>query len=597
MDTVRNKLARLRDAMRDAGLTAYFVPSGDPHQSEYVPECWNRRAWLSGFAGSAGDVLVTSKQAGLWTDGRYHLQAADDVKGTGISLFRAGEPGVPSVEQHLSATLGPDDVLGVDPRVVTEVRARRLSAAAEAAGAQFELVDGNLVDAVWTDQPAMPKQPISVWPDVFAGETVRQKLRRLRKAMAERGVQAHLVTALDAIAWLFNLRGSDVEYNPVAIAYAVVTLEEAELFIDARKVPPAARAVLERTVRIRPYGHIERACRALARSQTSVWIDPESANLWCIEALGGSVKVRAPSPIGRMKAKKNAVELAGMRAAHHRDGVAMVRFLRWLAGAVPEGAQTEMSAAVALEAFRAEGAHFQGLSFPTIAGYGHHGAIIHYRVDESSDVPLRRTGLFLVDSGAQYLDGTTDITRTVLLGERATRVQKDRFTRVLKGHIALATARFPAGSSGARLDTLARVALWQAGLDYGHGTGHGVGAYLNVHEGPQAISFGRGLSEPLEPGNIQSNEPGYYEPGKFGIRIENLIEVVEDSGLSRNGRSFLRFETLTLCPIDTRLVEPALLTSDECSWLNRYHARVLRELGPSLEREDRSWLRRVCARI
>lgn len=597
MDTVRNKLARLRDAMRDAGLTAYFVPSGDPHQSEYVPECWNRRAWLSGFAGSAGDVLVTSKQAGLWTDGRYHLQAADDVKGTGIALFRAGEPGVPSVEQHLSATLGPDDVLGVDPRVVTEVRARRLSAAAEAAGAQFELVDGNLVDAVWTDQPAMPKQPISVWPDVFAGETVRQKLRRLRKAMAERGVQAHLVTALDAIAWLFNLRGSDVEYNPVAIAYAVVTLEEAELFIDARKVPPAARAVLERTVRIRPYGHIERACRALARSQTGVWIDPESANLWCIEALGGSVKVRAPSPIGRMKAKKNAVELAGMRAAHHRDGVAMVRFLRWLAGAVPEGAQTEMSAAMALEAFRAEGAHFQGLSFPTIAGYGHHGAIIHYRVDESSDVPLRRTGLFLVDSGAQYLDGTTDITRTVLLGERATRVQKDRFTRVLKGHIALATARFPAGSSGARLDTLARVALWQAGLDYGHGTGHGVGAYLNVHEGPQAISFGRGLSEPLEPGNIQSNEPGYYEPGKFGIRIENLIEVVEDSGLSRNGRSFLRFETLTLCPIDTRLVEPTLLTSDECSWLNRYHARVLRELGPSLEREDRSWLRRVCARI
>ena len=597
MITTRNKLAKLRAAMSDSGITAYFVPSGDPHQSEYVPECWNRRAWLSGFDGSAGDVLVTSKRAGLWTDGRYHLQAAEDLKGTGITLFRAGEPGVESIEQHLGATLGPKDVLGVDPRVVTESRMRSLATALESVGARLELVDKNLVDAIWADQPALPRHPITLWPDAFAGETVRSKLRRVRKVMAEQGADAHLVTTLDAIAWLFNLRGTDVDFNPVAIAYALVTHDSAELFIDARKVPPAVAAKLQRSVRIRPYGQILKACRTLARAKQRVWIDPNSVNVWCIQALGASIRIRAPSPIGRMKAKKNTVELAGMRAAHHRDGIAMVRFLRWLEGAVAGGGQTEMSAATMLESFRAKGEHFRGLSFPTIAGYGPHGAIIHYRVDSSSDAPLQRKGLFLLDSGAQYLDGTTDITRTVLLGKRATRLEKDRYTRVLKGHIALATVRFPAGASGARLDTLARVALWQAGLDYGHGTGHGVGAYLNVHEGPQSISFGRGLGEPLEPGNIQSNEPGYYEPGKFGIRIENLVEVVEDPRASRNGRPFLAFETLTLCPIDTRLIEPTLLTSEERGWLNRYHARVLRELGSSLDPAERRWLRAACAKI
>lgn len=593
----RANVARLRELMRAEGLAAYLVPSADPHQSEYVPECWKRRAWLSGFDGSAGELLVTRDGAGLWTDGRYFLQAERELRGTGIRLFRAGERDVPTLETHLARILHRGEVLGVDPRVVSHSRAAALAAAAGRAGATLRPVERNLVDAIWDQRPAPSRAFVALWPRRFAGESVGSKLRRVRKAMAAQGADAHLVTTLDAIAWLFNIRGADVEYNPVAIAYALVTAEGAELFIDVAKVPPAVRRHLERSAVLRPYARVRGACRDLARRRRAVWVDPALTNSWCMEALGSAATVLAPSPIARMKARKNATELAGMRAAHLRDGVAMVRFLSWLEEAVPEGGVTEVGAAGRLESLRAEGEHFRGLSFPTIAGYRAHGAIVHYRADEASDAPLRAKGLFLLDSGAQYLDGTTDITRTLLLGPRASRLEQDRFTRVLKGHIALATARFPAGASGARLDTLARASLWQAGLDYAHGTGHGVGAYLNVHEGPQSISFSRGLDAPLEVGNIQSNEPGFYEPGQFGIRIENLVEVVEDRELSGPGGRFLRFDTLTLCPIDTRLVARGALTAEERRWLNAYHARVRRELGPHLGRAERRWLRRACAEI
>ena len=591
----RARLARLREAMRENGVVAYLVPSSDPHQSEYVPEHWARRAWASGFTGSAGDLVVGLEGGGLWTDGRYHLQARQQLRGTGIRLFPVGDGDVPTIEGHLAKALPEGTAVGVDPAVIGMRRARRIAKTLGPAGIALEPIDDNLVDAVRGPVPGRrARARVVPLPARFAGETSASKLRRVRRAMRERGAGALLVTTLDAIAWLFNVRGSDVAYNPVVIAYAVVTPDEAVLHVDRGKLDSAAVAHLKRTARIEPYAAIRRTLRGLARRKASVWIDPETTSLMCGRLLHGAKPVFAPSPIPRMKARKNDVELAGIRAAHRRDGVAMVRFLHWLEGSLPHGGLTEMSAAARLEGFRSEGEHFQGLSFPTIAGYADHGAIIHYSVDEASDVPLRSGGLFLVDSGAHYLDGTTDITRTLLLGGRPTDAQRDCYTRVLKGHIAIATARFPDGTTGARLDTLARAALWQSGRDYAHGTGHGVGAYLNVHEGPQSISH-RSTAVPLEPGNVQSNEPGYYEPGEFGIRIENLVEVVKDETVAP--RDFLRFETLTLCPIEKRLIDPALLGADERGWLDAYHVRVLETLGPDLESGDRAWLERACASL
>ncbi len=615
---IRARLARLRDAMREHEVAAYLVPSSDPHQSEYVPAHWARRAWVSGFTGSAGDAVVGLEGGGLWTDGRYHLQARQQLRGTGLRLFPAGEKGVPSIERHLAGTLPRGAAVGVDPAVVSVTRARQLERALAARGIALKPIGENLVDAVRaameTDGRSRGgsggggRAPAAALSVRFAGETAAAKLRRVRRAMRARGADALLVTTLDAIAWLFNLRGADVAYNPVLIAYAVVTLDDAVLHVDRAKVgAPQVRSHLRRVARVEPYAGVRRTLRALARRKAAVWIDPDTTSLWCASLLKGARPLLAPSPIPRMKARKNEGELAGIRAAHRRDGVAMVRFLAWLEGAVPAGGVTEMSAAARLERFRAEGEHFRGLSFPTIAGYAEHGAIIHYAVDQASDVPLRARGLFLLDSGAHYLDGTTDITRTLLLGGRATAEQRECYTRVLKGHIAIATAHFPAGTPGARLDTLARAALWRSGRDYAHGTGHGVGAYLNVHEGPQSISP-RSHAAPLEPGNVQSNEPGFYKPGEFGIRIENLVEVVEAGAGAAGGRSgrrrgsggggsgnFLRFETLTLCPIEKRLIDPALLTPDERAWLDGYHARVRKTLAPALAPDERAWLERACA--
>ena len=591
--STRARLGRLREAMRAHEVAAYLVPSSDPHQSEYVPEHWARRQWASGFTGSAGEVVVSLSGGGLWTDGRYHLQARRQLRGTGLRLFPVGEKDVPTLEAHLARTLPRGAAVGVDPAVLGMRRARRIAGTLAPAGIALKPIDENLVDAVRGPVPGQrARARVVPLATRFAGETSASKLRRVRRAMRARGADALLVSTLDAIAWLFNVRGSDVAYNPVVIAYAVVTPDEAVLHIDRGKLDRAAAAHLRRTARIEPYAAIRRTLRALGRRKAAVWIDPETTSLMCARLLDGARPVLAPSPIPLMKARKNQVELAGIRAAHHRDGAAMVRFLRWLERAVPAGGVTEMSAAAKLDGLRSEGEHFRGLSFPTIAGYAEHGAIIHYSVDEASDIPLRPEGIFLVDSGGHYLDGTTDVTRTLLLGGRPTDGQRDAYTRVLKGHVALATARFPAGTTGARLDTLARAALWRSGRDYAHGTGHGVGAFLNVHEGPQSISH-RSTSAPLEPGNIQSNEPGYYEPGEFGIRIENLVEVVRDEALAP--RDFLRFDTLTLCPVEKRLVDPGLLATDEREWLDAYHARVLDTLGPDLDRDERAWLEGACA--
>ncbi len=588
--SVRKRVATLRQLMKKHGLKAYYVPSTDPHQSEYVPECWQRRRFLSGFSGSAGNVLVTADHAGLWTDGRYFLQAETELKGSGIKLFKMGMPGVPSLEEFLVKAVGAGDKVGVDPRLISMQQAEDLEDELDDVDASLEYVDENLVDSVWADQPARPASLAFGLARKFAGETTASKLRRLRAEMKKHGAQAHVLTTLDAIAWLFNIRGTDVEFNPVVIAYAIVTADRATLFVDERKVPPKLIRSLGK-VDVRPYNSVADALAKLEKDKARVWIDAETVNQWIVSVLGDAELVVGASPVGTMKARKNPTEMDGMRECHRRDGVAMVRWMHWLEGAMNKSGLTEISAADQLAEFRAQGDHFQGLSFGTISGYGAHGAIIHYSADEQSNAKLQRRGIYLVDSGAQYLDGTTDITRTLLMGKSATREQKDRFTRVLKGHIALARAKFPRGVRGLRLDTLARLPLWEAGLDYNHGTGHGVGSFLNVHEGPQAISA-RCTGVALEPGNVQSNEPGFYLDGEYGIRIESLLLVNEDPQLA-NG--FLCFETLTLCPIERRLVDTKLLTDAERRWFNEYHRRVKRELGPRLSRPERAWLTAACA--
>lgn len=594
LTSVKARLSALRAQMQSAGVQAYIVPSSDQHQSEYVPDCWQRRPWISGFTGSAGDVVVTAKGGGLWTDGRYYLQAEEELKGSGLKLFKAAEPDTPSKQQWLANTLAAGSKVGVDPKVLP--LAQRKAYAEKLAEADIELVllEDNLVDAVWDDQPEIPQEPVMALASRFTGETSASKLKRLRKALREAKADAHVVTMLDSVAWLFNIRGRDVSYNPVAIAYALVTAKEAVLFIHESKLSPAVRKSLGRSVQVRPYEALAAALAELGQNKEAVLLDPSSCNTWIESQLKGAQIIQKPSPILAMKACKNPTEIEGMRRAHVRDGAAVVRFLRWLEQAVPKGGVTELSAAEQLEEFRREGEHFQGLSFRTISGYAQHGAVIHYSVTPESSLPIQSKGIYLVDSGAQYLDGTTDITRTVLLGKSATREQRDRFTRVLKGHIALARVIFPKGVSGVRLDTLARLPLWSVGLDYGHGTGHGVGAFLNVHEGPQSISV-RGTVA-LEPGNILSNEPGFYEPGAYGIRIENLV-LVSEADFQPNGTPFYRFETLTQCPIDTRLIDRHLLDEGERRWLNDYHKGVYRTLAPMLAPADKRWLKKATAAI
>ncbi len=590
---VRERVAALRERLNEKGYRACLIPSTDPHLSEYVPDCWQRRAWISGFTGSAGDVVVTADAAGLWTDGRYFLQAERQLRGTGIELFRQGMPGVPSVEEYLASICGEGDRVAADPQVLAISRAAALEAALRERGARLALPGRNLVDAVWKGRPRLPSAPLRPHPTRFAGESLTSKLRRLRRALDDAGCEALVVSALDEIMWALNLRGRDVDYNPVAISYFVLERDRATLYVDPRKLTPAVRRHLGSRVATRPYREAGKGLRELGRSGRRVWVDRGNSSRWILDRLRGARLHLAPGPIAPMKARKNPVEQEGMRAAHRRDGVAMVRFLHWLEQEVRKGTVTEIGASDRLEALRAEGEHFQGLSFGTISGYAEHGAIIHYSATAETDVPLRPDGIYLLDSGAQYLDGTTDITRTLLLGGRATREQKERFTRVLMGHIDLAMARFPGGVRGLRLDTLARMPLWQAGLDYRHGTGHGVGSHLNVHEGPQSIGP-RCTGAALEAGNVLSNEPGYYEDGAYGIRIENLVLVVENTTLGAPGESWLEFETLTLCPIDRRLIAPKLLRPDQKRWLDAYHRRVRRELSPALDRAERRWLAQAC---
>ncbi|MFZ5434699.1 MAG: aminopeptidase P family protein [Calditrichota bacterium] len=587
---VRQRLAALRVLMKQYRVHGYLVPSTDAHQSEYVPTFWRRREWISGFTGSAGDVLVTEHKAALWTDGRYYLQAADQLSGSGITLMKVGMPETPTMSAWLAKTLHKGQRVAVDPRLLDVTSYNRLRSELTDLGIQLVSVEDNLVDLLWDERPPAPDGTVEVHPVRYAGERFQDKLKRLRKALAVFGARAHVITSLDQIAWLFNIRGSDVLHNPVVIAYAIVTEKSAMLFVDPKKIDGSVRRSFGKTVQVHSYEKFRTFLLRTAKSNGPWWVDPNTTSQWIVDLLASHSKFFfKPSPVIRFRAAKNAVEIRGARHAHLRDGVAMVRFLHWFDAALGGEHITEISLAEKLEEFRKKSRQYRGPSFDTIAGYAAHGAIIHYSATPETDIPLKKRGLLVLDSGGQYADGTTDITRTLCLGP-PTRAQKEHFTRVLKGHIQLTLVPFPTGTSGKQLDTLARRALWEVGLDYAHGTGHGVGSYLSVHEGPQAISPTRDTGVALEPGMICSNEPGYYKAGEYGIRTENLVYVAKNPELSRNGKDFFKFETLTLCPIETKLIEPSLLTSQEIRYLNSYHATVRKALTRFLNKKEAAWL-------
>ncbi|MBE83822.1 MAG: hypothetical protein CME21_14770 [Gemmatimonadetes bacterium] len=588
MPSIPERLKLLREKMLQVGVQAYLIPNTDAHQSEYVPACWQRRPWISGFTGSAGDVVVTLDDAGLWTDSRYFLQAEDQLAGSTISLFKSGLTNVPTKEEWLGKTLEKGDRVGVDPRVVGIKAAREIKETLGNCELELNFLPDNLIDSIWEGQPSPSKTEVQVLGEGYSGEPIQAKLHKLRERMGEVNVDSHVVTALDAIAWLFNLRGRDVDYNPVFIAYAVVTRDDAFLFIDAEKVSEEAREALEGTVSTRPYEEIESFLSDSDKSGNHVWLDEGATNKWIEDLVGNRAKRAVRSPIAEFKAIKNHVELTGIRKAHLIDGVAMVKFLKWLEETVGQEAVTELSAAKRLLEFRSEGEGFVGASFPTISGYGPHGAIVHYSVTKETDIPIERDNLYLVDSGGQYLFGTTDITRTVGLGN-PTDEQIELYTLVLKGHIELATLSFPDGTTGQIIDLAARRPLWDTGRNYLHGTGHGIGHYLNVHEGP--ISIGpRAPDVKFAEGHVISNEPGYYKDGSFGIRTENLVTVVSDAEKSSNLQKFWKFDTLTRCPIATNLVDRDLLGETATDWLNAYHETVKNDLTPELNAETADWL-------
>jgi len=593
------RLAALRAELARRGLDGMVVPLTDEHMSEYVGAYARRLAWLTGFEGSAGTAVVLADRAAMFTDGRYAIQVRDQVSGDDYRFCQIPEQGL---AEWLVADAPAGARIGYDPWAHTRAWvAETVAGLAEAGrGAELVAVDTNPVDAVWTDRPAPSPAPVMPYDDELAGEGPAAKRARVADWLGEAGADAVVLSALDSIAWAFNLRGADVDHTPVALAYAILGADgTADLFVDPAKVTDAVRQHLGNAVRLRPRdGFAESLSEWSGRR---VVADPERAVAAIHDRLeaGGARVIARRDPTVLMKALKNPAEVAGHRAASARDGAALARFLRWAEAEAPKGGVTEMSAAERLRAFRAETGRLVDLSFETISATGAHGALPHYRVTPDSDAPLLPGQLYLVDSGGQYRDGTTDVTRVIPVGE-PTHEMRDRFTRVLKGHIALATAVFPDGTLGGHVDALARAPLWRAGLDYAHGTGHGIGAFLAVHEGPQRIAApnypGGAAMEPLRAGMMLSNEPGYYKAGQYGIRIENLLLVVPAS-IPGADRDMLGFETLTHCPIERDLILPELLTDEEILWLNDYHGKVDDIIGPLLGREDAAWLRSKCSPV
>ena len=581
------RVAALRTELARRGLTGWIVPRSDRQQNEYVPACEERLAWLTGFTGSAGAAIVLMERAVLFVDGRYTLQAREQVD---ASLFAIEHLVETPPDRWIETNLASTDRLGYDPWLHTIEGAERLGKACAAAGATLVAVEPDLVDAIWVDRPAPPLGAVTLHDLRFAGEAAEHKLARVRDELAKLRADALVVSDAHAVAWAFNIRGADVAHTPLPLAFAIVPREDRPaLFVDGRKLSNDVRDRLEALADVREPSDFVPALAALGRDKKTVRLDQATAAdaLARLVVTHGGKVARGIDPIALMKAVKNGVEISGARAAHVRDGAAVVRFLAWFDREAPRGTLTEIDAVAALESFRRDTGLLKDISFPTIAGAGPDGAIVHYRVTRKTNRVIAPGELFLIDSGGQYEDGTTDITRTIAVGAPSAEM-RDRFTRVLKGHIAIARAIFPDGTTGAQLDSFARQFLWSEGLDFDHGTGHGVGSYLSVHEGPARISK-LGVAA-LRRGMILSNEPGYYKTGAYGIRIENLVLVVEAAAVPGAEKPLNAFETLTLAPIDRRLVVAEMLTPEETLWLDRYHARVDGTLSPLLDSETRAWL-------
>jgi Xaa-Pro aminopeptidase len=600
------RLKALRAELSRLDVDGFVVPRADEHQGEYVPLRAMRLAWLTGFTGSAGQAVVLAERAAIFIDGRYTLQV---VQETDAALFEVCHLTDRPLEDWIAEHLPAGGRLGYDPWLHTRAQAKRLQAAAARAEGVTVSLEGNPLDAVWTDQPPSPLAPVEPHPLDFAGRASKEKRREVAEKLAEEGASAVVLTLPDSIAWLLNVRGGDVAHTPLPLSFAILRRDGAvDWFVDRRKLLPGVETWLGEEVRVHPPEDLDSVLDELGRAHQGVMADPDTAPSYIFQRLAnaGARVVEGQDPCLLPKAAKNAVEIDGTRAAHLRDGAAVTRFLAWLdreaarraeaaANGGNEAPVSELEAADKLLAFRSENEELRDLSFDTISGAGPNGAVVHYRVTERSSRPLQLGELYLVDSGGQYPDGTTDITRTVPIGTPSDEMRA-RYTRVLKGHIALATARFPEGTTGSHLDTFARRPLWEAGLDYDHGTGHGVGSYLSVHEGPQRISKAPNRVA-LKPGMILSNEPGYYKAGSYGIRIENLVTVTAEPRQPEEEQEMLAFETLTLAPIDTRLLDSSIMTADEVAWLDAYHRRVRDALTPLLDAETAAWLEQATAPV
>ena len=583
--SIKERIHALRMTFRPNNIKAFIIPSTDPHLSEYVAPYWMSREWISGFTGSAGTAVILMDKAGLWTDSRYFLQAEKELEGSGITLYKEMLPETPSITKFLCQNLKPGESVSIDGKMFSVQQVEQMKEDLAPYQLQVNLF-GDPLKNIWKDRPSMPDAPAFIYDVKYAGKSCGEKVAAIRTELKKKGIFALFLSSLDEIAWTLNLRGSDVHCNPVIVSYLLVTQDEVVYFISPEKITQEVNEYLqEQQVSLRKYDEAESFLNSFAGE--NILIDPKKTNYAIYSAINPACKVvRGESPVTLLKAIRNEQEIAGIHHAMQRDGVALVKFLKWLEQSVPSGKETELSVDRKLHEFRAAQPLYMGESFDTIAGYKEHGAIVHYSATEESDVTLQSKGFLLLDSGAQYLDGTTDITRTIALGE-LTEEEKTDYTLILKGHIALAMAKFPAGTRGAQLDVLARMPIWSHGMNFLHGTGHGVGHFLSVHEGPQSIRMNENPIV-LQPGMVTSNEPGVYKAGSHGIRTENLTLVCKD----KEGMfgEYFKFETITLCPICKKGIIKEMLTAEEVKWFNDYHQTVYKKLSPSLNEEEKKWL-------